>query len=64
MNIELKDYFASKAMQALLSSEIQLSIDDIITTSYDIAQKMLEHKNKLINKNYINNSNQINTEIF
>ena len=56
MNTELKDYFAGKAMQGLLSSG--LSIDEIVMTSYNIAQKMIEHKHKLLTNNVVTTSKQ------
>ena len=59
MNIELKDYFAAKAMQAHAVDVTNVSVDNIIMTSYHIAEKMIEHRNKLINDRYINRSNQI-----
>lgn len=59
MNIELKDYFAAKAMQALAVDVTNVSVDNIVMTSYHIAEKMIEHRNKLINDRYINRSNQI-----
>ena len=59
MNIDLKDYFAAKAMQALAIDATNVSVDNIVMTSYHIAEKMIEHRNKLINDRYINRSNQI-----
>ncbi len=58
MNIELKDYFAGKAMQALVSDQFK-SIDSIVMTSYHIAEKMIEHKHKLINDKYVTLSNRV-----
>jgi hypothetical protein len=62
MNIELKDYFAAKAMQGLMSSGLQMSIDDIVLTSYNIAQKMVEKRNKERMQKYIDCSKQINLD--
>jgi len=59
MNVELKDYFAAKALQGLLSLKTQLSIEDIVITSYNIAEKMIERKHELINQKYVNTSKQI-----
>lgn len=59
MNIDLKDYFAAKAMQALAVDSAGISVDNIVMTSYHIAEKMIQHRNKLINDKYINSSNQI-----
>lgn len=58
MNIELKDYFAGKAMQALVSDQFK-SIDSIVMTSYHIAEKMVEHKHKLINDRHVTSSSRI-----
>lgn len=59
MNIELKDYFAGQALQGMLAHNAKTPIGHIVTLSYYIAEKMIEHKHKLINDKYINSANQI-----
>jgi len=60
MNIELKDYFAAKAMQGILSSKPTLpSIDYLVSMSYGIAQKMIECRHKLLAPERVQSSKQI-----
>lgn len=59
MNIELKDYFAGKVMEGMLSHNPKVSVQHLVMTSYYIAEKMIEHRRKLINDKYVNSSNQI-----
>jgi hypothetical protein len=44
-NIELKDYLAGKALQGLIISHPTMDIDNLVLTSYSIADKMMNHKN-------------------
>lgn len=45
VDIELRDYFAAKAMAALIS-ETGLMLDDFAGEAYDIADKMMEARDK------------------
>ena len=45
MNIDLRDYFAAKAMAALIT-ETGLILDDFTDQAYEIADKMLESRDK------------------
>jgi hypothetical protein len=45
MNIELRDYFAAKAMAALIT-ETGLMLDDFADQAYEIADKMMESRDK------------------
>ncbi len=45
MDIELRDYFAAKAMAALIS-ETGLMLDDFAGEAYDIADKMMIARDK------------------
>ena len=45
MDIELRDYFAAKAMAALIS-ETGLMLDDFAGEAYEIADKMMEARDK------------------
>lgn len=45
MNVELRDYFAAKAMAALIT-ETGLMLDDFTDQAYEIADKMLESRDK------------------
>ena len=45
MDIELRDYFAAKAMAALIS-ETGLMLDDFAGEAYDIADNMMEARDK------------------
>lgn len=45
MNIDLRDYFAAKAMAALIT-ETGLMLDDFTDQAYEIADKMLESRDK------------------
>jgi hypothetical protein len=58
-NIELKDYLAGKALQGLLISHSTMDIDHLVLTSYNIADKMIKHKNESENLESIINSKQI-----
>lgn len=58
MNIELKDYFAGKAMEGMLSHNSKVSVQHLVMTSYYIAEKMIEQKNKLMMDNVVKTSKQ------
>jgi hypothetical protein len=58
MNIELKDYFAAKAMEGMLSHNSKVSVQHLVMTSYYIANKMIEQKNKLLANNVLTTSKQ------
>jgi hypothetical protein len=58
-NIELKDYLAAKVLQGLLVGHPTMNIDNLILTSYNIADKMIKHKNESENLESILNSKQI-----
>ena len=58
-NIELKDYLAANALQGLLIGHPTMDIDNLISTSYSIADKMINYKNESENLEYIINSKQI-----
>jgi hypothetical protein len=58
-NIELKDYLAANALQGLLIGHPTMDIDNLILTSYNIADKMINYKNNSENLGYIINSKQI-----
>lgn len=58
-HIELKDYFAGKALQGLLSNHSSLEIEHIVVTAYNIADKMICRKNEHESLNVIVNSKQI-----
>jgi hypothetical protein len=45
MDMELRDYFAAKAMAALIS-ETGLMLDDFAGEAYEIADKMMEARDK------------------
>lgn len=45
MQVELRDYFAAKAMAALIT-ETGLMLDDFTDQAYEIADKMLESRDK------------------
>ena len=40
----LRDYFAAKAMQGLIASEVHASMKEFVTKAYAIADAMLEEK--------------------
>ena len=40
----LRDYFAAKAMQGLIASEVHASMDEFVTRAYAIADAMLEER--------------------
>jgi len=47
--MDLRDYFAAKAMQGLLSNtriELKGKGDELIETSYKLADKMIKQRNK------------------
>jgi hypothetical protein len=58
MNIELKDYFAGKAMEGMLSHNSKVSVQHLVMSSYYIANKMIEQKNKLLANNVLTTSKQ------
>ena len=58
MNIELKDYFAGKAMEGMLSHNSKVSVQHLVMTSYYIAEKMIEQKHKLMVDNLVTTSKQ------
>lgn len=55
VDIELRDYFAAKAMAALIS-ETGLMLDDFAGEAYDIADKMMEARDKRREKTQANTS--------
>jgi hypothetical protein len=68
MNIELKDYYAGKALQGLLANGLLangtgMKIDYLVMTSYHIADKMIQHKNESENLQNIINSKQIESNL-
>lgn len=63
MNIELKDYYAGKALQGLLANGTGIRIDHLVMTSYHIADKMIQHKNESENLESIINSKQIESNL-
>jgi hypothetical protein len=63
MNIELKDYYAGKALQGLLANGTGIEINHLIMTSYHIADKMIQHKNESENLENIINSKQIESNL-
>ena len=40
--MSLRDYFAAKAMQGLLASEVNAPLNSFATRSYDVADAMLK----------------------
>lgn len=58
MNFELKDYFAAKAMQGMLSHNSTISVQDLVMTSYYIADKMIEQKYRLLAESSVITSKQ------
>jgi len=58
-SIELKDYLAGKALQGLIISHPTMDIDNLIFTSYNIADKMITYKKETENLENIINSKQI-----
>ncbi len=63
MNIELKDYFAGKALQGLLANGMPIEIDNLVITSLRIADVMIKHKTKLEGLQHIINSKQIESDL-
>ena len=45
LGMELRDYFAAKAMQGLLASDVEASMPEFARRSYQIADEMLEARN-------------------
>ena len=43
--MSLRDYFAAKAMQGLLSSDVNAKIEDFAKQSYKVADAMMEARN-------------------
>ena len=41
----LRDYFAAKALQGLLASEVNAPLDVFATQAYKVADKMMEARN-------------------
>ena len=58
-NIELKDYFAGKALQGLLAGCPALEIEHVVITAYSVADKMICRKNELEGLDVIINSKQL-----
>jgi hypothetical protein len=58
-NIELRDYLAANALQGLLIGHPTMDIDNLISTSYSVADKMIKHKDESENLENIINSKQI-----
>ena len=68
MNIELKDYYAGKALQGLLANGLleygtATKIDYLVMISYHLADKMIQHKNESENIQNIINSKQIESNL-
>ena len=42
LGMTLRDYFAAKAMQGLLASEVQATSDEFATNAYAVADAMLK----------------------
>jgi hypothetical protein len=63
MNIELKDYYAAKALQGLLANGTGIEIDHLVMISYHLADKMIQHKNESENLQNIINSKQIESNL-
>jgi len=42
--MRLRDYFAAKAMQGLLASEVHAPMNEFVTRAYAIADAMLEER--------------------
>ena len=62
MNIELRDYFAGKALQSLLLDETRMEIENIVITSFRIADKMMKERSKLYQESPIDNIKQVKNE--
>ncbi len=62
MNIELRDFFAGKALQSLLLNETRMEIENIVITSFHIADKMMKERNKPYQESPIDNIKQIKNE--
>jgi len=63
MNIELKDYFAGQVLQGLLANGTGIEVEHLVMTSYHIADKMIQYKNKSENLQNIINSKQIESNL-
>jgi hypothetical protein len=68
MNIELKDYYAGKALQGLLANGLleygtATKIDYLVMISHHLADKMIQHKNESENLQNIINSKQIESNL-
>jgi hypothetical protein len=68
MNIELKDYYAGKALQGLLANGLleygtATKIDYLVMISYHLADRMIQHKNESENIQNIINSKQIESNL-
>lgn len=46
VGMDLRDYFAAKAMQAYLTGDYDLYAEEIVERSYRIADAMMEARNK------------------
>jgi len=44
--MDLRDYFAAKAMQGLLSSDVHAPIEEFAKNAYTMADAMIEQRNK------------------
>ena len=62
MNIELRDYFAGKALQSLLLDETRMEIENIVITSFRIADKMMKERSKPYQESTIDNIKQVKNE--
>lgn len=63
MNIELKDFFAAHAMQALIADNKNIDIDKIVITAYHISEKMIQRKNELNDVKNITTPKQLINEL-
>ena len=47
-DLTIRDYFAAKAMQTILSYEDDMTMDDIATLAYEMADAMMRQRKKEI----------------
>lgn len=44
--MDLRDYFAAQALQGLLAEGLHPDIEKLVTSSYEIADRMMEERKK------------------
>jgi len=44
--MDLRDYFAAKAMQGLLASSVHAPLDEFVKRAYEVADAMMEARTK------------------